>query len=105
MVSSIQKSNARLAIYTAPVAIYFLLQLATGGALNVPFVAILSSIQALFGKEGFTFLKESLTLLGAGGVNLLTGEAHERFKNFLKDLKAEKLLNEHKFQEIVKKKM
>ena len=103
MSSSIQKSNARLAIYTAPVAISFIFALATGGVINVPFVAILSSIQALLGQEGFTFLKETLTLLGSGGVNLLTGEAHERFKGFLQGFQTEKLLNEAKFQEIVKK--
>ncbi len=103
MVSSIQKSNARLAIYTAPVAIYFLLQLATGGAINLPTIAVLSSIQGLLGKEGFTFLKETLTLLGSGGVNLLTGEAHERFKDFLKGFQTEKLLNDQKFQETIKK--
>lgn len=102
MSSSIQKSNARLAIYTAPVAISFIFALASGGAINIPFVAILSSIQALLGKEGFTLVKEALTLLGAGGVNLLAGEAHERIKNFFKGFQSEKLLNDEKFQEVVK---
>lgn len=102
MSSSIQKSNARLAIYTAPVAISFIFALASGGAINIPFVAILSSIQALLGKEGFTVVKEALTLLGAGGVNLLTGEAHERIKTFFKGFQSEKLLNDEKFQEVIK---
>jgi tetratricopeptide (TPR) repeat protein len=102
MSSSNQKSNARLAIYTAPVVISFIFALATGGAVNLPFVAILSSIQTLLGKEGFTFVKEALTLLGAGGVNLLTGEAHERIKNFFKNFQSEKLLNDEKFKEAVK---
>jgi len=102
MSSSIQKSNARLAIYTAPVAISFIFALASGGAINIPFVAILSSIQALLGKEGFTVVKEALTLLGAGGVNLLTGEAHERIKTLFKGFQSEKLLNDEKFQEVIK---
>ncbi|MGC2235063.1 MAG: tetratricopeptide repeat protein [Pyrinomonadaceae bacterium] len=102
MSSSIQKSNARLAMYTAPVAISFIFALATGGAINIPFVAILSSIQALLGKEGFTLVKEALTLLGAGGVNLLTGEAHERIKTFFKGFQSENILNDEKFQEVIK---
>ena len=103
MSSSIQKSNARLAIYTAPVAISFIFALATGGVINVPFVAILSSIQALLGQEGFTFLKETLTLLGSGGVNLLTGEAHERFKGFLQGFQTEKLSMKQNFRKSSKK--
>lgn len=102
MSSSLQKSNLRLLFYGAPVIAGFIFSLATGGAVNLPFVAILSQIQATLGSDGFKIVKEVFSLLSSGGVNLLTGEGHERIKEFLRGLSEEPLFSDTKIKEAVK---